>query len=79
MPLTVGMASYTILPPTMVSSGLMILDLVGRHREIVAVEHQKIGVFAGRQRAEIAFLEQEQRVRAGVRDQRLLARDASAG
>ena len=46
-----------------------------RHREIVAVEHQEIGVFAGRQRAEIAFLKQEEGIRAGMRDQRLLAGD----
>src|SRR5215208_6895042 len=38
---------------------LDILDLVCRHGEIVAVEHQEIRVLSRRQRTEIAFLEQE--------------------
>src|SRR5215468_2445880 len=49
---------------------LDVLDLVGGHREVVAVEHQQVGIFARRERAEIALLEHDQRVRARVRDQR---------
>src|SRR5262249_42253888 len=54
---------------------LDVLDLVGGHREIVAVQDEQVGILAGRERAEIAFLEHDERVRARVRDQRLFTRN----
>src|SRR5262245_10588807 len=54
---------------------LDVLDLIGWDGEIVAVEHQEIGIFAVRERAEVTLLEQEAGVRARVRDQGFLACD----
>src|SRR5882762_8623388 len=55
-----------------------VLDLLCGHDEIVAVEHDQVRVFARLDRTEIAFLEDEARVAARVRDQRLRARDRLA-
>src|SRR5438105_3962214 len=38
---------------------LDVLDLIGGGREVIAIEHQEIGVFAGRDRAEIVLLKHE--------------------
>ena len=54
---------------------LDVLDLIGRNREVVAVEHDEIGKLARRDRAEIVLLEDEIGVAARVRDQRVLAAD----
>src|SRR5712664_327836 len=50
---------------------LDVLDLHRGHHEIVAVEDHQVRVFARLDRAEVAFLEDEVRIAAGVRDQRL--------
>src|SRR6185295_3921319 len=55
-----------------------VLYLPRRHRQVVAVEHQEIGVLSGREGAQIGFLEHDERVRPGVRDEGLLARDRLA-
>ena len=49
------------------------LDLACGDGEVVAIEHQQVGVSARRERTEIALLEQEIGVRARMRDQRFLA------
>src|SRR5688572_17808706 len=54
---------------------LQVLDRVLRHSQVVAVEHQQVGVLALLDRAQVAFLEEKERVRARVRDQCLFPRD----
>ena len=51
-----------------------VLDLVGGHGEVVAVEHHEIGEQARPDGAEVVLLEHQQRVAAGGRDQGLFAR-----
>jgi hypothetical protein len=48
-------------------------DLVWGHRQVISIENQQIGVLAGRQRAEVSLLEQEDGIGARVCDQRLFA------
>src|SRR6266496_1454510 len=57
---------------------LDVLDLVGGHFQVIAIEHAEVRVLARLDRAEIALLENEVRVAARVRDQRFLARDRLA-
>src|SRR5260221_6492909 len=57
---------------------LDVLDLGRRDGEVVAVEHQHVGVLSGLDRADVAFLEDEMRVVARVRDERLGAAHALA-
>ena len=54
---------------------LDVLDLIGGHREVIAVEDDEIGELARLDRAEIVLLEDEIGTAARVRDQRILAAD----
>ena len=54
---------------------LDVLDLIGRDREVVAIEHHQVGELARLDRSQVVLLEHEVRILAGVRDQRVLAAD----
>jgi hypothetical protein len=48
-------------------------NLVCRHRQIISVENQQIGVLAWRKRSQVSFLEEKGGIGACVCDQRLFA------
>jgi predicted acetyltransferase len=53
--------------------GLDLEYLVCRHRQVIPVENQQIGVLAWRKRSQVSFLEEKGSIGARVCDQRLFA------